>query len=71
MYDAGAAANIKHFYECITQGRYENETVAPSVRSNLTAILGRTACYKGGPVTWDEMMKASEKLETDLSDLKS
>jgi hypothetical protein len=45
--------------------------VAPSVRSDLTTILGRTAAYKGGPVTWDEMIKANEKLEFDLKGLKA
>ena len=38
---------------------------------NLTCVLGRTAAYKGEPVTWDEMIKAGEKLEPDLKGLKS
>jgi len=38
-----------------------------AVESNLTAILGRTAAYRNGPVvTWDDMMKANEKWETTL-----
>ena len=44
-------------------GDCANPTVAPSVRSNLTTILGRTAAYKRKEVTWDEMMKANEKWE--------
>jgi hypothetical protein len=40
------------------------------VRSNLTTILGRTAAYRRSEVTWDEMMKADEKLEPNLKGLK-
>ena len=50
---------------------FTNPTVAPSVRSNLTTILGRTAAYRGAKVTWDEMMAGAEKLEADLSGLRS
>ena len=45
--------------------------MAPSVRSNLTTILGRTAAYKKAEVTWDEMMAANETLEADLTGLRS
>ena len=45
---------------------FTNPTVAPSVRSNLTTILGRTAAYRGAKVTWDEMMAGAETLEADL-----
>jgi hypothetical protein len=34
-------------------------------------ILGRTAAYKGHRVTWDELIKANEKIETDLKGLKA
>ena len=43
-----------------------SSTVAPSVRSNLTTILGRTAAYTGRKTTWDEMIKANEKLAANL-----
>jgi hypothetical protein len=36
------------------------------VESNLTGILGRMAAYRGGAVTWDEMMASTEKWEADL-----
>jgi hypothetical protein len=36
----------------------------------LTTILGRTAAYKKTEVTWDEMMKAAEKLDFPLAGLK-
>jgi predicted dehydrogenase len=66
LYTTGAQTNIREFHECITQGQYANETVAPSVRSNLTAILGREAGYRGGEVTWDALLKEQKKLEPDL-----
>ena len=71
LYTDGAVTNIEDFYRFVTEGRYANETVAPSVRSNLTAILGRTAAYQHGPVTWDEMIRANEKLDPDLGGLKA
>ena len=39
---------------------------AVAVESNLTGILGRTAAYREGTVTWDEMMASNEKWEADL-----
>jgi predicted dehydrogenase len=71
IYTEGAVRNISDFHGQITKGNYANVTVAPSVRSNLTTILGRTAAYKRAEVTWDEMMKAAEKLEYSLAGLKS
>jgi myo-inositol 2-dehydrogenase / D-chiro-inositol 1-dehydrogenase len=71
LYEDGAVANIADFHACITEGRYDNATAAPSVRSNLTTILGRTAAYQKQPVTWEEMMKANAKVEADLRGLKT
>ncbi|HOW17713.1 MAG TPA: Gfo/Idh/MocA family oxidoreductase [Phycisphaerae bacterium] len=71
LYDSGTAVNIAEFYEAVTAGRFDNPTVAPSVRSNLTAILGRTAAYRGEVVTWEDLMKSDERLEADLKGLKS
>jgi len=72
IYWGGASRNISDFYDNITKGRYSNITVAPSVRSTLTSILGRSAAYKRVEMTWEEMMKANEKLEaTFLKDLKA
>lgn len=71
LYTTGTEVNIREFHEAIVKGEVSNPTVAPSVRSNLTAVLGRTAGYKGAMVTWDEMIKAGEKLEPDLSGLKA
>jgi len=71
IYKAGAVRNIADFHEQITQGRFENGTVQPSVRSNLTTILGRTASYQGTEVTWDEMMKAAAEMDLALKGLKA
>jgi predicted dehydrogenase len=71
LYTSGAETNVKEFHEAVTQGDCSNPTVAPSVRSNLTCVLGRTAAYKGEPVTWKELLAANERLEPDLSGLKS
>ena len=70
LYTTGALTNINEFYEFVTRGNCSNETVAPSVRSNLTAVLGRIAGYCGGEVTWKEMIQNGEKLEPNLKGLK-
>jgi len=70
IYQKGAEGNIAAFYDSVTQGDYSNATAAPSVRSNLTTILGRTAAYRRSDVTWDEMIKAEERLDPDLKELK-
>jgi myo-inositol 2-dehydrogenase / D-chiro-inositol 1-dehydrogenase len=67
----GVAANIATFHKNITEGHWENPTVAPSVRSNLTTILGRTAAYRKGEATWADMIKTNEKLEFDTRGLKA
>ena len=71
LYTEGAINNIAAFADRIRRGEASNGTVAESVRSNLTTILGRTAAYKQREVTWAEMIKANEKLEFDLRGLKA
>jgi len=71
LYTSGAVRNIADFYNNITKKRYANTTVAPSVRSNLTTILGRVASYNHGQVSWDNMLKANEKFTPDLTGLKA
>jgi myo-inositol 2-dehydrogenase / D-chiro-inositol 1-dehydrogenase len=71
LYTDGAVKNIADFHANITKGDYSNTTVAPSMRSNLTTILGRTAAYKKAEVTWDEMIKADEKLDFPTAALKT
>jgi len=66
IYKDGAVTNIATFHDSIKASKVDNPTVAPSVRSNLTTILGRTAAYTGRKITWDDMMKANEKLDPHL-----
>lgn len=69
IYEEGAVTNIAEFYDNVTKGRFANTTVTPSVRSNLTTILGRTAAYRHGQATWDEIIKANEKIDGRLQGL--
>ena len=71
LYTDGAVNNIARFQDLIRKGDISNTTVAESVRSNLTTILGRTAAYEAREVTWKEMMERREKSEFDLKSLKS
>ncbi len=70
LYKEGAASNIATFYDNVTQSRFDNPTTAPSVRSNLTTILGRTAAYKHAEITWEQLMKSKETLDPKLHGLK-
>ncbi|MHC4396043.1 MAG: Gfo/Idh/MocA family protein [Planctomycetota bacterium] len=71
IYPEGASNNIATFYEDVTNGKYDNPTVRPSVRSNLVTILGRTAAYENRQVRWDEIVKSDERMVPDLSGLKA
>lgn len=62
----GAINNVVAFIRSIREGKpiYNADE---SVKSNLTAILGRMAAYTNGPIiTWDEMMKSEERFEVNL-----
>ncbi len=69
LYTSGAKVNIREFHEFITSGKHDNPTVAPSVRSNLTAILGREASYKQGEITLAALIKEGKQLQPNLSGL--
>jgi myo-inositol 2-dehydrogenase / D-chiro-inositol 1-dehydrogenase len=71
IYLVGVERNIVTFHDMITKGEVANLTVAPSVRSNLTTILGRTAAYRKAEVTWAEMMKTAEKWEFNTKGMKA
>lgn len=66
LYTTGAQTNIEEFYKFVTDRKYDNTTVVPSVRSNLTAILGREASYRRTELTLDALIKEAKKLEPDL-----
>jgi predicted dehydrogenase len=71
IYLVGVEKNIASFHEDITKGDCANATVSPSVRSNLTTILGRTAAYKRAEVTWEQMLQANEQWHFDPKGLKA
>jgi myo-inositol 2-dehydrogenase / D-chiro-inositol 1-dehydrogenase len=71
LYTSGAKVNIREFHHFITGGKFENPTVAPSVRSNLTAILGREAGYKRGEITLAKLIKEGKRLKPNLTGLKT
>jgi len=65
IYQEGAVTNVKAFIAGIETGKFVN-TGAGGAQSTLTSVLGRTAAYRGAMVTWDEMVKENQKLETEL-----
>jgi len=71
LYTSGAVDNIAAFHEAVTKGDCSNPTVAPSVRSNLTAILGREAAYRRTELTLKALIKEGKKLEPNLKGLRS
>ncbi len=70
LYTDGTVANILEFYDAIQAGRCDNPTVSPSVRSNLTAVLGREAGYRRGEWTLEALLRAGQRLEFDLRGLR-
>jgi predicted dehydrogenase len=71
LYTTGTVVNINEFHQAILKGDFTNPTVAPSVRSNLTAVLGREAAYRGGDLTLDALVKEGKSLEPNLAGLRS
>ena len=71
IYETGAVNNIASFHYAITTGDFSNPTVAPSVRSNFTTLLGRTAAYRNGEFTWAELIRMNERIQIDLKGLKA
>jgi len=70
IYTEGAVNNVKDFRQSVDTGDSANATVAPSVRSTLTCILGRQAAYRGSEVTWQTMMEQAERIDGRLAGLK-
>jgi hypothetical protein len=71
LYTSGTVVNLNEFHAAILKGDCSNPTVAPSVRSNLTAILGREAAYRRSEVTLADLVKEGKKMEPDLKGLRS
>jgi predicted dehydrogenase len=70
LYTSGVRVNINEFYAAVAEGDYANATVAPSVRSTLTAILGREAAYRKDELSLAALVKEGRKLEPNLSGLR-
>ena len=70
LYSAGAVRNIATFYQNITEGKFDNETVPRAVDGCLTCILGREAAARHGKLTMEELLKENRRLEVDLKGLK-
>src|ERR1041384_2905619 len=70
LYSSGVVVNVNEFHAAISQGDCSNRTVVPSVRSNLTAVLGREAAYHRKELTLASLIKHGRKLELDLKGLK-
>lgn len=51
---------FQSFFKGIREGRFVNET-QQGVEATLSAILGRTAAYKGTEYTWDQMLRDREQ----------
>ncbi len=71
LYTDGATVNVKEFHQAVTGGDVGNLTVKQAVISNLTAILGREAAYRKERLTWEQLLKSSDRLVPDLSGLKA
>lgn len=71
LYTSGTKVNIREFHQAITEGKCDNPTVAASVRSNLTAVLGREAGYQRGEVTMADLLKNGKRLQPNLSGLRA
>ncbi len=71
LYSTGAITNIHEFHAAVIKGDAANHTVAASVRSNLTAILGREAAYRNQELSLADLLKEAKRLEPNLADLKA
>ncbi|MBM4090656.1 MAG: Gfo/Idh/MocA family oxidoreductase [Planctomycetes bacterium] len=69
LYEAGAVRNIALFHDCIVKGDFSNPTLAPSIRSALTTILGREAASRKTRLTMDELVKENKTFPVDLTGL--
>ncbi|MBZ5594566.1 MAG: Gfo/Idh/MocA family oxidoreductase [Acidobacteriia bacterium] len=58
----GAITNIKNFIDSIKTGKLLNNSET-AVESTLTGVLGRMAAYRQHEVSWEEMMRVSERFD--------
>ena len=55
----------KAFLHSITSGQFHNQA-ALGVESALSAMLGRQAAYQGHEVTWEELLRSTERLDPGI-----
>jgi predicted dehydrogenase len=53
------------FLESVTAKRFLNEA-ATGAESALTAILAREACYRGGTITWEELLASRQSYQGQI-----
>jgi myo-inositol 2-dehydrogenase/D-chiro-inositol 1-dehydrogenase len=63
---SGAIANAKKFVENIRAGTPINNADT-AAESTLTAILGRTAAYRGHEMLWEDLIREREKYEFETA----
>lgn len=66
LYRDGAVRNIATFHKAISEGAFDNPTVAPSVNSTLSCILAREASARATKLSWDEMIRENKRITVDL-----
>ena len=71
LYADGMKANVDTFHQSIMNGSYSNPTLEPSVNSTLASLLGRETALRGRKLTWDELLKDTQRLHPDLTGLKA
>jgi predicted dehydrogenase len=71
LYEAGAMRNIATFHRNVTEGFCQNDTAHRAVDGALTCILGREAAARNTRLTMTRVIEENQRLEVDLSGLKS
>lgn len=71
LYVDGIHHNLEKFHRHVVQGEVTNETVDPSVRSTLAAILGREAASRNTRLTWENLIQENQRLPVELAGLRT
>ncbi len=64
--DKAVGTKMKALVESIKSGAFENQS-EQGVESTLTAILGRMAAYSGKEVSWERMIRSTDKWDLKLN----
>ena len=71
LYPAGVVRNVAQLYVNLTEGHFDNPTVARTVEGHLAAILLREAAHRQGRLTMAELLKENKKLVFDVTGFKA